>query len=154
MKLDGSYSFDAPRDIVWDILQDPVALRNCIPGVETFEQTGPDEYSATIRMGVASIKGTYTSKIRVFDQERPSHYKLAIEAQGKPGFVRGDALVELKEEAPSKTTVLWSGDGTIAGPIATVGQRIMSGVAKMTIDQLWKSMDEQIRTLGRTNPGP
>jgi carbon monoxide dehydrogenase subunit G len=44
VKLDGSYTFDAPRKLVWDTLQDPEALRKAIPGVESFDQTGTDEY--------------------------------------------------------------------------------------------------------------
>ena len=83
MKLDGSYTFDAPRKLVWDTMQDPEALRKSIPGVETFEQTAPNEYQAKMKIGVGAIKGSYGSKIKVFDQQEPSHYKLSIDATGR-----------------------------------------------------------------------
>ena len=145
MKLDGSYTFSAPRQLVWDTLQDPEALQKAIPGVESFEQTGPDEYAAKMKIGVASIKGNYSSKIRVFDKQEPSHYKLGIDANGTPGFVRGEGTFELVEDGPDKTTVNWSADAQVGGLVAGVGQRMLGGVAKMTVGQLWKAMEGQIK---------
>ncbi|MDE3078040.1 MAG: carbon monoxide dehydrogenase, partial [Chloroflexota bacterium] len=60
MNLDGTYTFNAPRKLVWDTLQDPEALRRAIPGVESFAQAGENEYQAKMKIGVASIKGSYT----------------------------------------------------------------------------------------------
>jgi carbon monoxide dehydrogenase subunit G len=145
MKLDGTYTFDAPREVVWHTLQDPQALRNSIPGVEEFNEIGPDEYQARMKIGVASIKGTYSAKIRVFDKQPPTHYKLGIDANGTPGFVRGEGSFDLVEEQPGKTTVKWEADAQVGGLVAGVGQRMLSGVAKMTVGQLWKAMEGQIK---------
>jgi len=145
MKLDGSYTFDAPRQVVWDTLQDPEALRKCIPGVEEFNETGPDQYQARMKIGVAAIKGMYSAKLRAFDQQAPSHYKLSIDANGTPGFVRGEGTFDLVEDAPDKTTVKWEADAQVGGLVAGVGQRMLSGVAKMTVGQLWKAMEDQIK---------
>ena len=145
MKLDGAYSFDAPRQLVWDTLQDPDALKKCIPGVETFEETGPDEYAAKMKIGVASIKGSYSAKIKAYDKQEPSHYKLGIDANGTPGFVRGEGTFDLVEDGPSKTTINWSADAQIGGLVAGVGQRMLGGVAKMTVGQLWKAIEGQIK---------
>lgn len=145
MKLDGMHTFDAPRKLVWDTLQDPQSLRNAIPGVETFEQVGPDEYHAKVKIGVAAVKGTYTSKIRVFDQQEPTHYKLSIDANGPTGFVKGEGTFDLQEDGPDKTVVNWSGDAQVGGLVAGVGQRLLTPAAKMTVGQLWKAMDGQIK---------
>ena len=144
MKLDGTYTFNAPRQAVWTTLQDPDALRACIPGVEKFDKTGPDEYEATMRMGVGAIKGSYTGKIRMFDLQEPSHYKLAIDARGTPGFVSGEATFDLAEDGPGKTTLTWVADGQVGGPVAAVGQRMLGGVAKMTVGQFWKAMESRV----------
>ena len=145
MRLDGTYTFPASRQIVWDTLLDPEALRACIPGVETFERIGDDEYQATMKIGVAAIKGSYTSKIRVFDQQAPTHYKLAIDAHGVTGTVRGEATIDLNEDGPDSTTIAWGGDAQVGGTVASVGQRMLGGVAKMTVGQLWKAMEGQIK---------
>jgi len=145
MELDGSYTFDAPRQLVWDTMQDPQALRNAIPGVESFDQTGPDEYTAKMKIGVGAIKGSYSGKIKLFDQQAPGHYKLSIDARGTPGFVRGEGTFDLLEDGPDKTTMNWSGKADVGGLIAGVGQRMLGGVAKMTVGQLWQAMERQIK---------
>ncbi|MHB8621504.1 MAG: SRPBCC family protein, partial [Chloroflexota bacterium] len=153
MKLDGSYTFNAPRQVVWDTLQDPEALRKAIPGVETFDKIAEDSYDARIKIGVASIKGTYRGKIRIYDQQEPTHYKLSIDATGGPGFVKGEGIFDLLEDGPDRTTINWSGDAQVGGLIAGVGQRMIGGAAKMTVGQLWKAMDGQIQERLASSPG-
>jgi carbon monoxide dehydrogenase subunit G len=145
MKLDGTYTFNAPRQAVWDVLQDPETLRATIPGVESFEAIGPDEYRATMRVGLGPIKGTYTGKIRVFDQQAPAHYKLSVDAQGGPGVVRGEGTFDLVEAGPDTTTLNWVADGQVGGTAAAVGQRMIVPAAKMMVNQFWKAMDDQVK---------
>ncbi len=145
MKLDGTYTFNASRKLVWDTLQDPDSLRKAIPGVESFDKTAEDQYEAKMKIGVGAIKGAYHGKIRVFDQEEPSHYKISVDASGTPGFVKGEGSFDLVEDGPDKTTITWSADAHVGGLVASVGQRMLSGVAKMTVTQLWKSMESQIK---------
>lgn len=145
MKIDGVYTFQAPRQLVWETVQDPDALQRCIPGVESFERTGDDEYRATMKIGVGAIRGTYNAKIRIFDQRAPEHYKLAVEAQGAAGFVRGEGTFELAEQGAGATELRWSADAQIGGAVAAVGQRMLGGVARMTVGQLWSALDAQVK---------
>ena len=59
MKIEGSYTFNAPRERVWQVLQDPKIMAQCMPGCESMNQIGPDQYEAVMKVGVASVKGTY-----------------------------------------------------------------------------------------------
>src|SRR5690349_14002621 len=67
MHLDGSYTFDAPRQRVWETLQSPTVISQCMPGCEKFEEIGQDRYEATMRIGIGPIKGTYTGRIHLRD---------------------------------------------------------------------------------------
>jgi len=145
VKIDGVYTFQAPRQLVWNTVQDPEALRRCIPGVESFEQTGDDEYRATMKIGVGAIRGSYAGKIRIFDQREPEHYRLAVEAQGAAGFVRGEGSFDLIDQGPDQTELRWSADAQIGGTVAAVGQRMLGGVARMTVGQLWAALDAQVK---------
>src|SRR5262245_36730776 len=60
MELVGEHTFNAPREKVWDLLLDPAVLKASLPGCEKLEQIGDDEYAATMKIGVAMIKGTFT----------------------------------------------------------------------------------------------
>lgn len=143
MKLEGSYELPAPPDRVWAALLDPARLAKAIPGCEKLEAVGEDEYRATLKVGVAAVKGTFEGKVRLFDLQAPIRYRMAVEGSGAPGFVRGEAAMELSA-AEKGTRVAYSADVQIGGLIAGVGQRMLGGVAKMMLDQFFSRMAEQL----------
>src|SRR5262245_64481807 len=97
MKLEGSYEVKAPREKVWSAFLDPETLRKAIPGCEKLEMVGPDEYKATLKIGVAAVKGTFEGKVRLSDKKPSDSYRLAAEGSGGPGFVRADTLISLAD---------------------------------------------------------
>src|SRR2546430_15865248 len=130
MKLEGSYEVKAPREKVWNAFLDPVTLQKAIPGCEKLELIGPDEYKATLKIGVAAVKGTFEGKVRLLDKKPPESYRLAAEGSGGPGFVKADTLITLTE-TDGGTRVSYSADVQVGGLIAGVGQRMLRGVAEM-----------------------
>ena len=98
MKLEGAYDVPAPREKVWDAFQDPEQLRQAIPGCEKLEATGPDEYKATMKVGVGGVKGTFEGKVCLSDKKPPESYKMAVEGSGGPGFIRGETVEPEKIE--------------------------------------------------------
>lgn len=143
MKVEGSYTFDAPRDRVWAVLLNPDSLKNCIPGCESMSATGEDQYEATMKVGVAAIRGTYKGKVRITDKQEPGSYKLLVEGSGGPGFVRGEALIQLVDQGAA-TQVNVQGDGQVGGTVAGVGQRMLGGVAKMLMGQFFECLKKQL----------
>ena len=143
MKVEGSYTFDAPRERVWSVLLKPDALKSCIPGCESLTATGEDQYEATMRVGVAAVRGTYKGTVRITEKNEPSSYRLLVEGRGGPGFVKGTALVELVDQGQS-TLVNVAGDGQVGGPVAGVAQRMLGGVAKMLMGQFFDCLKTQL----------
>ena len=94
MQIQGSVTFDAPPERVWELFNDPEALRRATPGCERLDKVGEDRYEAVMSVGVAAIKGTYKGTIEIRDKEPPHRYRLAIEGSGSPGFVNIDASME------------------------------------------------------------
>jgi len=140
VKIEGTYTFSAPRDRVWQVLLDPKIIGQCMPGCESMNEIGPDEYEAVMKVGVASVKGTYKGKVAIKDKQPPSHYVLSGSGSGGPGFMQGDVAIDL-EEANGQTLLKYSTDAKVGGLIASVGQRMLNGVAKMMVDQFFKKME-------------
>jgi carbon monoxide dehydrogenase subunit G len=143
VKVEGSYTFDAPRDRVWAVLMNPDALKSCVPGCETLTPNGENAYEATLKVGVAAIRGTYKSTIRLTDLEEPTSYKMNVEGKGGAGFVRGVAEIAL-EERDGTTVLNVMGDGNVGGTVAGVGQRMLGGVAKMLMGQFFECLKKQL----------
>jgi carbon monoxide dehydrogenase subunit G len=147
MKIEGSSDIAAPREKVWAALLDPAILSDALPGCEQLEEIGSSEYKAIMKVGVAAIKGTFQGKVRLSDQDPPNRYRMAVEGNGSPGFVRGDAVMELSE-VDGGTRVTYSADVQVGGLIASVGQRMLGGVSKMMLDQFFGRMREILTGTG------
>ena len=144
MKLEGSYEIPAPRDKVWNAFLDPGQLKQAIPGCEKLEPLGNDEYKATMKIGVAAVKGTFEGKVRLMDKNPPNSYRMAVEGSGGPGFVRGDTVITLTD-AGAGTKVSYTADMQVGGLIAGVGQRMLGGVSKMMADQFFTKMGDLLK---------
>ena len=143
MDVSGSHTFAAPRERVWNVLLDPDALHASLPSTKEFRQVAADDYEATMSVGIGAIKGTYSSKVQVRDKEPPTRYRLLVEGSGRPGFIKGDGLIELEEQG-EKTVVRYHGQGQVGGMIAGVGQRLLQATAQLLIGQFFKSMERQL----------
>jgi uncharacterized protein len=144
MKLEGAYDVPAPRQKVWDAFQDPEQLKQAIPGCEKLEAIGPDEYKATMKVGVGGVKGTFEGKVRLSDKKPPESYKMAVEGAGGPGFIRGETVITLTENG-SGTKVSYTADLQVGGLIASVGQRMLGGVSKMMADKFFTTMSSLLQ---------
>jgi carbon monoxide dehydrogenase subunit G len=146
MKLEGKYSFAAPQEKVWDLFNDPKHLQKAVPGCEKLEEREPGKYDALLKIGIAAVKGTYTGKFEVADTEPPTRYRLIVEGSGTPGFVKGEAVIELSQENQN-TSLSYQGDVQVGGLIAGVGQRLISGIAKMLLGQFFRNMKKELKSL-------
>src|SRR5438067_6872223 len=143
MDISGSYTFNAPPDRVWALLMDPAVLSSCIPGCERFEPDGDDRYTVTLTVGLAAITGTYTGTVVLTDMIPQTSYRLVVEGQGRPGFVKGSSAITLRADGGT-TMVDVSAAVQTGGPIARVGQRLISGVAKMMMDRFFSCLQSKL----------
>ena len=143
MKIEGSYTFNAPREKVWQVLLDPKIMAQCMPGCEKMSEIGPDQYEATMKVGVASVKGSNKGKLSLNQKQAPSHYVHSGEGSGGPGFMQGDVSIDLAENN-GQTVLKYSTDAKVGGLIASIGQRMLNGVAKMMLDQFFKKIESFI----------
>ena len=153
MKVTGSATLHAPREKVWEALNDPAVLVRTIPGCLQLEEVGPDRYRMTITAGVASIKGTYQGDVALTDQEQPGSFTLKASGAGAPGTVSADVKVTLAE-ADGQTRLDYDADAIVGGVVGGVGQRVLSGVAKKTAGEFFKAVDDVLTGKAPSVPAP
>ncbi|MET7305046.1 carbon monoxide dehydrogenase subunit G, partial [Embleya sp. NPDC005575] len=142
MKVQGNAILNAPVDKVWAALNDPAVLTRTIPGCEKLEETGPDAYRMTVTMGVASIKGTYLGNVQLTDQVPPGSFMLKASGSGGPGTVSAEVKVTLADIDGGRTRLEYDAEAVVGGVIGGVGQRMLTGVAKKTAGEFFKSVDK------------
>lgn len=143
MDINGSYTFNAPAERVWALLMDPATIAACIPGCDKLEPDGEDRYRAHLNVALAAITGSYDGTVMISDKVPPQSYKLAVEGQGKPGFVKGHATIALRPDGAA-TVVDVSGTVQTGGPIARLGQRLIGSVSKMMQDRFFGCLQSKI----------
>ncbi len=147
MELTGDHTFAAPRERVWQFLLDPETLRQCLPGCEKLEAVGADEYEATMKIGVAMIRGTYQGRVKISDKQEPTSYRMLVEGKGSAGQVSGEGRLELSEEG-GQTRVRYSGTANVRGTLARVGARVMQPAAKMVVGQFFNCLASKANQSG------
>lgn len=145
MKIEGTHHLNAPRERVYQLLINSEVLQRCIPGCERLEKTAENTYSANIRAGVGAIKGVFTGTVRLEDMRPPEHYRIVVEGKGAPGFLKGSGNLDLEEEGKG-TLIRYTGDLQLGGTIASVGQRMIQGTAKMMATQFFTALEAEAKT--------
>ena len=153
MKVTGTATLHAPREKVWDALNDPAVLVRTIPGCQQLEEIGPDRYRMTIIAGVASVKGTYQGDVALTDQQQPGSFTLKASGAGAPGTVSADVKVTLAE-ADGDTRLDYDADAIVGGVVGGVGQWVLSGVAKKTAGEFFKAVDDVLTGKAPAVPAP
>jgi uncharacterized protein len=130
MNLSGSRLFRAEPEAIWEFLLTPDRLRQCLPGCERLETTGPDAYAATMRLGIGFLKGSYSGTIRVSDQRYPDSLVLTVGGRGALGSLEASGRLAFRVLGPGRTELRYEGEATVGGTIAAVGEPLIRATAE------------------------
>lgn len=137
MEMTGEHRIEAPRERVWQALNDPAILKQCIPGCEAIEQSSPTEFTAKVVAKVGPVKATFTGAVTLSELDPPKGYKITGEGKGgAAGFARGGAEVHL-EEVEGATLLRYRAQGNVGGKLAQIGARLIDSTAKKLSDEFF-----------------
>lgn len=143
MEIRGEYSIPATREQVWEALNDPEILRQCIPGCEQIEKQSDTEMVASATVKVGPVKAKFKGKITLSDIDPPNGYTISGEGQGgAAGFAKGGAKVTLVAEEGGGTLLSYDVDATVGGKLAQIGSRLIEGTARKMAAQFFSEFSE------------
>ena len=146
MKIAGGYTLPLDPDRAYQLLQDPGVLARCMPGCESLERTGDQEYRMKMKMAIASLSGNFDGRVRIADQLPPASFRLIVEGSGKIGFLKGDGVLNFSPSGSGSTEVRYEGDATVGGTMAAVGQRLVDTTARMMIKRFFDKLAAEIES--------
>jgi hypothetical protein len=142
MEFSGEYTINAPRQKVWEALNDPEVLRQAIPGCQEIDKTSETEMSASVKTKIGPVQATFKGKVTLSDLDPPNGYTITGEGQGGvAGFAKGGAQVALTDSADGGTILRYHATGQVGGKIAQVGARLVEGTAKKLADQFFGAFE-------------
>ncbi|MFQ6022164.1 MAG: carbon monoxide dehydrogenase subunit G [Acidiferrobacterales bacterium] len=137
MDMTGEFRIPAPRQQVWEALNDPETLKQCIPGCESMEKISDTEFAAKMLSKVGPVKARFVTRLTLSNLNPPTSYTIAGEGQGGvAGFAKGSADVTLEDEGP-ETVLRYAAQFQAGGKLAQVGSRLLGGTARKLADDFF-----------------
>jgi uncharacterized protein len=151
MQMSGQYRIAAPRQAVWQALNDPDVLKQAIPGCEEIEKVSDTELTARVRAKVGPVSARFTGAVTLSDLDPPNGYRISGEGKGgTAGFAKGGATVRLEDDG-DQTVLHYDVDAQVGGKLAQIGSRLIDSTAKKMADEFFSKFSEVV---GGPAPAP
>ncbi len=145
MELKGERLLAVDRATAWAALNDTEMLKGCIPGCESIDTTGENQFEIAMTAAVGPVKSRFKGKMALADIDAPNAYTMKFDASAGPtGFARGEARVTLVEESPQQTKLSYVANAHVGGKLAQVGSRLIDAAAGATADKFFEAFGAQL----------
>ena len=154
MDMTGEYRIPAPRQTVWEALNDPETLKASIVGCDELNRTGENSFEAKVTAKVGPVKAKFGGKIQLEDIDAPNGYRIVGEGSGgAAGFAKGGAKVDLVEEG-AETLLRYTAKADVGGKLAQIGSRLVAGTAKKMADDFFGRFSKLVAERGAASGAP
>ena len=133
MKLTGFYKLNVKKEIVWNALNNPEILKQCIPGCDSFDKENDNTFNASATNQIGPMNATFSGTVKLSNIKKNESYTLSGDGQSSVGFANGSANVKLTEEN-GLTVLSYEVNINVGGKVAQLGSRLIDGVAKKMSD--------------------
>ena len=143
MKVEGERNFDAPRQVVWDVVNSPEQMAELMPGVQSFEVADERHWSAKVKIPLG-LGGLAMSIAFEKTDERPIEYAaLHAKGNGVGAIMSMKTEFHLSEQGEG-TLMKWAADVSIAGPVGSMGQRVLQPIVNQQVGNVLTALEKQI----------
>ncbi len=144
MELKGRRTVTATPARLWSMLMDTNTLSKIIPGIAKLEKTGANSYQSILEIKMGPVSTSFTGDAQMEDIVDQKKFNLNMQQANKMGNVSSIMGVELKAVNATETEVVFEGEIRVTGLLASMGQKILSGVANMLTNQFFANLDHQL----------
>lgn len=149
MEFKGLEVIHAGQDDVFAFLTDPLNFSKGISDIQEVRVLGPDRFSVVARLGISMIRTNFTIAFDVIEKLPSSHVKLRGHGLGANSAIDLEISVDLKEEK-TDTVLNWSAVATVSGMLASMGQRVLSGVAEKLVKEVFGNLHAALESRGKS----
>ena len=144
MIVSGTKEFDAPRATVWGVINDPAQMAQLMPGVESFEIRDERHWQAKVKipLGLGGLK--MTIEFEKLEERPPEFASLNAKGNGVGALMNMTTQFTLNE-AGEGTSMDWTADVKIAGPVGSMGQRVLQPIVNQQVSNVLTALEEQVQ---------
>ena len=144
MKVEGTRSFEAPRETVWGVLNSPERMAKLMPGVESFDVKDDMHWRANVKipLGLGGLRMTFD--FTKLEERQPEYAKLHAQGNGVGAIVSMDTAFDLAEADGGGTAMKWQAEVKIAGPVGSMGQRVLQPIVNQQVQHVLTALDREV----------
>jgi uncharacterized protein len=145
VNVSGERSFAAPREAVWKVMNDPESMAKTMPGVESFTVHDENRWTANVKipLGLGGLK--MKVDMDKVEEQAPEHASLKIKGHGVGAMLAMTTSFDLAEAADG-TLMKWTADVKIAGPVGSMGQRVIQPIVNQQVAHVLAALDREVQS--------
>jgi uncharacterized protein len=143
MRVEGEKRFDAPRETVWQVLNSPESLAKTMPGVESFDIKDDRHWTANVKipLGLGGLR--MKINFEKIEEREPEFARLSAKGEGVGAIMNMQTSFELAESGGG-TDMKWAADVSIAGPVGSMGQRVLQPIVNQQVGNVLTALEQQV----------
>ena len=145
MNVSGERTFAAPREAVWRVLNDPASMAKTMPGVESFDIHDDRRWTANVKipLGLGGLR--MKVDMEKVEERAPEHAELNIKGKGVGAMLSMKTSFDLSDAGGAGTLMKWAADVKIAGPVGSMGQRVLQPIVNQQVNAVLSALDKQVQ---------
>ncbi|CAN5557459.1 hypothetical protein BH23BAC1_BH23BAC1_21470 [soil metagenome] len=151
MHLKGNQIVNAAPSRVWEMLMDPNSLAKVVPGITSLEKLSENSFKTTLNIKIGPVNGSFSGNLHLEDITEKKSFTLKTIQQSKIGNANADVQIKLAPLDDDKTEVIFDGDVKLSGMLASMGQRLLGGIANTLTKDFFNNLENEIAVT--TNKG-
>jgi uncharacterized protein len=144
MQLAGKHIVNTGSSKVWDMLMDTDTLARVVPGVSRLEKTGDNTYKSILDIKLGPVSSSFTGDLQMEEITAPKGFTLKVQQNSKIGNANAAIKIGLLNIEENKTEVSFDGDVKLSGLLASMGQRVIGGVANTLSKQFFSNLEKEL----------
>jgi uncharacterized protein len=146
MKLEGTRTFAAPRGTVWEVLNSPQQMAEMMPGVESFDVQDDRHWRANVKIPLGLGGMRMSINFEKLEEREPEFAKLHAKGTGVGALMNMETSFHLAEGEAGGTEMRWEADVRIAGPVGSMGQRVLQPIVNQQVQNVLTALDKQVQS--------
>jgi carbon monoxide dehydrogenase subunit G len=145
MQLSGSEILNADSLTVWEMLMDPVVLERVVPGITKLERLSDNTFKSILQIKIGPVSGSFIGNLQLEDITTQKSFTLKAQQNSRIGNANAAIKINVVSVEPARTEVNFEGEVKITGMLATMGQRVIGGVANTLTKQFFSNLQKELQ---------
>ncbi len=144
MQLKGNQILNATPSRVWEMLMDPIILAKVVPGISKLEKLAENSFKSILSIKIGPVSGSFSGNLQLEDIVEQKSFTLKAQQNSKIGNANADVKINVAAINDTQAEVTLNGDVKISGMLATMGQRVLGGVANTLTKQFFSNLEKEL----------